>query len=80
MSDFYSEMPLDSVEIRVREISVFSNSYGEFKLGIPPSRQQPFVTVRAFKEGYKIYEKHSVAVNSKVEMAIPLKRIQPKFD
>ena len=71
--DFITGEPIDSVRVVIAGIPVFSNAYGEFSLNIPKEKQQKFLTIRAFKSGYELYEINDVPIQTNQELPIVLK-------
>ncbi len=76
VKNFESGDPLNGVRIRISGIETFSNEYGEFSISIPLKKQQKFQTIRAFKEGFELFELNNIPIQTKHELPIALK---PKF-
>ncbi|NND52922.1 MAG: TIR domain-containing protein [Flavobacteriaceae bacterium] len=70
---FVTGDPITDARISISGVESFSNSYGEFNLTIPPDQQRKYQTVRAFKEGFEIYELSNVPIQTDQELPIVLK-------
>jgi len=73
VKDFENGDFLEGVTVRASGVETQTNKYGEFTLEFPSDKQQKFVTVRAFKDGYENYERSKVPTATGREMAIPMK-------
>lgn len=73
VKDYETGAFLEGVTVRALGVDTLTNSFGEFILKFPGDKQQKFVTVRAFKEGYENYERSQVPTTTDREMAIPMK-------
>lgn len=73
VKDYETGAFLEGVTVRALGVDTLTNSFGEFMLKFPGDKQQKFVTVRAFKEGYENYERSQVPTTTDREMAIPMK-------
>ncbi|MEL6142268.1 MAG: hypothetical protein AAFU67_11680 [Bacteroidota bacterium] len=76
VKDFVTGEPLDSVHIRIRGISYYTNVFGEFTLDIPKGRQAQFIDLRLEKAGYEAKELQNVPTTTDQEQKISLKPIQ----
>ncbi len=72
VKDFVTGAPLDSVLIRIRGNSFYSNEFGEFTVEIPEDRQQPFIDVTATKAGYQRWELSPVPTTAEQPIIIGL--------
>jgi len=77
VKDFETGDPLQQVRISVNGEETYSNQNGEFNLSLPDDKQKKFQTVRAFYEGYQMFELSDVPVQTGMELPILLK---PKTD
>ncbi|MFT3910690.1 MAG: hypothetical protein QM737_14830 [Ferruginibacter sp.] len=77
VTDFKTGDPIPNVRISILGIDTMSNNYGEFTLLIPREHQRKFQTVRAFKEGYELFELNNIPVQTQSEFPIVMK---PKQD
>lgn len=74
VEDFETGKPIDSVMVRVFGKTIYSNQFGEFTLDIPEAQQKQFITLRAFKAGYKDWELKDIPTTNNQEITIPLKK------
>lgn len=75
VTDFITGDPVEGVRVSISGIEAFTNKYGEYTLSIPVNKQQKFQTVRAFKEGYELFELNDIPVQTQQEVPI---KIEPK--
>lgn len=76
VKDFETGDPIENARISISGIETFSNAYGEFHLNIPLKQQQKYQTIRAFKEGFELYELSNVPIQTNQEVPIVLKSKQ----
>ena len=76
VKDFNTGQPMEGVRVSISGVEAFSNSYGEYELEIPAEKQQKFQTVRAFKDGYALFEQQQVPIQTDTELPIMLKPIE----
>lgn len=74
VKDFKTGNPLDSVRISIQGAETFSNQYGEYTLSIPPEKQKKYQSIRAFKDGYQLFELDSIPAQTGREIPILIKR------
>ena len=74
VKDFESGDPISNARISISGIEAFSNEYGEYSLQIPPDAQQKYQTIRAYKEGYELYEISNVPIQANQELPIVMKQ------
>lgn len=73
VKDFVTGDPIEGVRITVNGEESLSAASGEFQLEIPAAKQKKFQTIRAYKEGYQMYELTSVPIQTDMELPILLK-------
>ena len=73
VKDFETGDPVDAVRISVNGEEAYSNQNGEFSLALPQEKQKKFQTVRAFHDGYQLFELSDVPVQTGMELPILLK-------
>lgn len=73
VKDFVTGEPLDSVMIRIRGYSFYSNTFGEFTIEIPEERQRQFIDITAVKDGYQRWELSNVPTTTDKPIVIGLK-------
>lgn len=73
VKDFSSGDPIPEVRISISGEETYSNEFGEYRLSIPTEKQQQFQTIRAYKEGYQLFELQDVPVQTNTELPIVLK-------
>ncbi len=73
VKDFSTGQPVEGATVRLFGQSVESNAFGEFFFDIPESKQTPYVTLRAYKEGYQPWELSKVPTTTEKEVVIGLK-------
>ena len=73
VKDFNSGNPIEGVRISIKGSETFTDQYGEYRLDIPEESQQQFQTVRAFKEGYELFEQQNIPIQTRQELSILLK-------
>lgn len=64
---------IDSVRVSVQDLQTFTDTHGWFELSIPPAKQAKFQNVRAFKEGYQLWEGNDIPAQTNKEIQIILK-------
>lgn len=74
VEDFETGKPIDSAMVRIFGTETYSNQFGEFTLNIPEDKRKQFITLRAFKKGYKNWELNDIPTTTEQEIAIPLKK------
>lgn len=70
---FVTGDPIADVRISISGVESFSNDFGEYFLKIPPEQQRKFQTIRAYKEGFNVYEESNVPIQTDQEIPIVLK-------
>jgi len=73
VKDFETGDPISGVRVGIAGVETFSNQYGEYTLTIPAEFQRKFQTVRAFKDGYELYELKNVPIQTENEHPILMK-------
>ena len=73
VKDFVTGEPIDSVLVRIRGYSFYSNEFGEFTIEIPEEDQRQFIDISATKEGYQRWELSDVPTTTEQEIVIGLK-------
>lgn len=74
VKSFTTGAPIDNAIIRVKGEETRTNQYGEFNLAIPEEKQQKFITVRVYKEGFSSWEVNNIPTTTNQEMSILLKK------
>lgn len=74
VEDFATGNPIDSAMVRIFGKDTYSNQFGEFILDIPEDKQRQFITLRAYKKGYKNWELKDIPTTTEQEITIPLKK------
>ena len=73
VKDFVTGEPIDSVHIRIRGNSYYTNAFGEFTLDIPKDRQAQFIDLRFSKDGYESKDLQKVPTTTDQPQTILLK-------
>jgi hypothetical protein len=74
VKDFETGDPVAGVKVRIHAgLEATTNEYGEFTLDIPEGERRPFITIRAYKDGYQNYELKDVPTTTDQEIIIGLK-------
>ena len=73
VKDFKTGEFIAGARVTILGIETLSNQHGEYTLFIPPEYERKFQTVRAFKNGYDLFEIHQVPVQTDNEFPIVLK-------
>jgi hypothetical protein len=73
VKNFVTGDPISNVRISISGVESFSNDYGEYELSIPIEQQRKYQTIRAFKEGFELYEISNVPIQTDQELPIVLK-------
>jgi len=73
VKDFETGEPISGVRISILGVETFSNHYGEYSLSISSEYQRKLQTVRAYKEGYELYELSNVPIQTENECPIFMK-------
>lgn len=76
VKDFVTERFLPGATVRVSGVDAVTNEYGEFALEFPREVRRQFVTIRAFKEGYRDYELSNVPTTTGREIVIMMKPVK----
>ena len=71
--DFISEKPIENAIIRAAGVEATSNAFGEFELEFPKEKQQKFITVKAYKDGYKVYTQENIPTSTQEAMTIMMR-------
>lgn len=74
VKDFETGNPVEGVRVSVLDLEAFTDKNGWFNLTIAKEKQKKFHTIRAIKEGYKMYEQQNVPAQTDEEMQILLKK------
>lgn len=73
VKDFASGDPLAGVRISISGEETYTNDFGEYQLEIPQDKQQKYQTIRAFKDGYQMFEIQDVPIQTNTELPIMMK-------